>query len=91
MWSETASKGLTMPYPNISLHAAQAPGSRGENSPGCIYMQLDGTSCLLSESTTNGHTQETPDGEEGGDKDELVEMHLVPADESTCCLRSFHC
>ena len=87
MWSETESKGLTVPYTNIALHAAQATGSRGENSRGCIYMQLEGASHLMSESTTNGNdTHEYP--EEVDDEDDagngLVEVHLTPADESTC-------
>ena len=83
MWSETDSMGLAVPYPNIALHAAQALGSRGENSRGCIYMQLDGASHLFSESAANGHGQESPDDQEEA-MDELVEIRFTPADESTC-------
>lgn len=86
-WSETDSKGLTIPYTNISLHAAQAPESRGQGSRGCIYMQLDGASHLISESTTNGNNHESPDLEEEGDDEDtrgLVEIHLIPSDGSTC-------
>lgn len=83
LWSETDSKGLVLPFPNISLHAAQAPGSRGENSNGCIYMQLEGASHLISESATNGNRHESPENEDD-DMAELVEVHLIPSDESTC-------
>jgi Regulator of volume decrease after cellular swelling len=89
LWSESDSKGLTIPYTNISLHAAQAPGSRGEGSRGCIYMQLDNASHLISsESATNGNNHESPDDveeeEEDSDTRGLVEVYLVPSDESTC-------
>ena len=83
MWSEADSKGLTIPYPNISLHAAQAPGSRGENSRGCIYMQLEGASHLAVESTANGGAHVSTD-EQDEDMNELAELNLIPADESTC-------
>lgn len=50
-------------------------------------MQLEGASHLMPESATNGNnTHESP--EDGGDEDDgtngLVEVHLTPADESTC-------
>jgi Regulator of volume decrease after cellular swelling len=83
LWSETDSKGLAIPFPNISLHAAQAPGSRGENSRGCIYMQLEDTSHLMSGSATNGNSRESPENEDD-EMAELVEVNLIPADESTC-------
>jgi len=49
-------------------------------------MQLEGASHLMSESTTNGNnTHESP---ENDDDDEtangLIEVHLIPTDESTC-------
>ena len=84
LWSEEESKGLTIPYTNISLHAAQAPGSRDGNSRGCIYMQLDGAEHLLSGSTTNGNSHESPEEEDDEGSIHFVELHLTPADESTC-------
>ena len=70
---------MTIPYQNISLHAAQGPSARGEGEKGCIYMQLDGATHLLSEAPVNGE-----DGEEDEGITELVEVHITPADESTC-------
>jgi hypothetical protein len=84
LWSEEESKGLTILYTNISLHAAQAPGSRDGNSRGCIYMQLDGAEHLLSGSTTNGNSHESPEEEDDEGSIHFVELHLTPADESTC-------
>jgi hypothetical protein len=84
LWSEEEAKGLTIPYTNISLHAAQAPGSRGENSRGCIYMQLDGAEHLMSGSTTNGNGHHVPEGDDEEDSIDFVELHIIPADESTC-------
>jgi len=84
LWSEEESKGLTIPYTNISLHAAQAPGSRDEHSRGCIYMQLDGAEHLMAGSTTNGNSHESSEEEDGEDSIPFVELRLTPADESTC-------
>ena len=83
LWSPTEEKGVTIPYTNISLHAAQAVGARGENAPASIYMQLEGASHLTSEPATNGHGRR-PSEEDEEDSSDLVEVHLVPADESTC-------
>jgi hypothetical protein len=78
MWSPTEEKGLTIPYQNISLHAAQGAGARGEESKGCIYMQLDGATHLLSDSHASGEDEEEDEG-----VTELVEVHITPSDEST--------
>ena len=80
MWSPTEEKGLTIPYQNISLHAAQGAGARGEESRGCIYMQLDGATHLLSDAHANGEDEEEDEG-----VTELVEVHITPSDESTSC------
>lgn len=79
MWSPTEEKGLTIPYQNISLHAAQSAGARGEESKGCIYMQLDGATHLLSDAHANGEDEEEDEG-----VTELVEVHITP-DESASC------
>jgi|SRR5579871_221978 len=85
IWSEAESKGITIPYPNISLHAAQGSGSRGEGSKACIYMQLEGASHLEADPTTNGHTHHTEEQEEEEEEmGELVELHITPSDETTC-------
>ena len=48
-------------------------------------MQLEGASHLISESTTNGNSQESLDDHDDDDgTNELVEMNLTPADQSTC-------
>lgn len=80
IWSKEDEKGLTIPYQNISLHAAQAAGSRGNESKACIYMQLDGATHLLSDVHANGNDEE----EEDEGVTELVELHITPDDESTC-------
>ena len=46
-------------------------------------MQLDGASHLIGESTTNGNAHESLE-DEHEDMGGLVEIHLTPADESTC-------
>jgi hypothetical protein len=83
VWSETESKGITIPYPNISLHAVQAAGSRNPDAPGCIYMQLEGASHLTHEPGTNGQSHDSYSNDED-DTSELVEIHLIPSNESTC-------
>lgn len=83
LWSEDETKGLTIPYTNISLHAAQASGSRGETSRGCIYMQLDGAEHLMSGSTTNGNSHHAPEEEDDEESIDFIELHITPADEST--------
>ena len=87
LWLPSEEKGIAIPYTNISLHAAQAAGTRGQNSPACIYMQLDGAAVLTSEPAANGNSHRT----EGDDDDEaggLLELRLVPANQSTCNIRS---
>lgn len=87
LWSDAESKGLSIPYTNIALHAAQGPRSRGENSRGSIYMQLEGASHLMSESTANGNNTHGSPEDCGGEDDAangLVEVHLTPTDDSTC-------
>jgi Regulator of volume decrease after cellular swelling len=89
VWSETESKGITIPYPNISLHASQAAGARNPDAPGCIYMQLEGASNLTHEPGINGHAHGSHDDDED-DTSELVEIHLTPPDESTCTFHEFY-
>jgi hypothetical protein len=85
VWSKEEEKGLTIPYQNISLHAAQASGARGIESKGCIYMQLDGATHLLSDVHANGSEEEEDEG-----ATELVELHITPEDESTCTPSTRH-
>ena len=47
-------------------------------------MQLDGAEYLLSGSTTNGNSHESPEEEDEEGSIDFVELHLTPADESTC-------
>lgn len=47
-------------------------------------MQLDGAEHLLSGSTTNGNSHESPEEEDDEGSIHFVELHLTPADESTC-------
>ena len=47
-------------------------------------MQLDGAEHLLSGSATNGNSHESPEEEDEEGSIHFVELHLSPADESTC-------
>jgi hypothetical protein len=84
IWSETESKGIAIPYPNISLHATKARGARGKIAPACIYMHLNGAANLKSKSTNESIEDLSEEKDKDGETDELVEMHLTPRDESTC-------
>jgi len=85
IWSHPENKGLTIPYVNISLHAAQAASTTsGESTPARIYMQLDHASHLLPESTTNGSSHISREDEEYDFAEGFVEIHIVPNDPSTC-------
>jgi len=91
IWSDAENMGVTIPYVNISLHAAQAASATpGESTPARIYMQLDGASHLLPESTTNGNNHVSGEDEEEDPAGGLVEIHIVPNDPSTCISSFWH-
>jgi len=50
-------------------------------------MQLEGASHLAAEPATNGHGHQ-PSEEDEEDSSDLVEVHLIPANESTCKIDS---
>jgi len=91
MWSDVENRGVTIPYVNISLHAAQAASTTPAGAtPARIYMQLDHASHLLPESTTNGNNHVSGEDEEEDLAGGLVEIHIVPNDPSTCISSFWH-
>ena len=51
-------------------------------------MQLDGAEHLMSGSNTHGNGHVSLADEEDGSSVDFVELHLTPADESTCPSRN---
>ena len=48
-------------------------------------MQLEGANHLEADPTTNGHKHHTAEQEEEEQEmGELVELHIIPSDETTC-------